>query len=90
MTLSEIFEHKPKFACRKVGNEMVLEPLAPSIATMNEMVTMNEVAAFIWDCIDGRNNEAVILTSVMEAFEINYETAKADYDSFIAQLSEII
>jgi hypothetical protein len=90
MTLTEIYQKKSQFATRKVGNDMVLVPLKGSIANMNEMYTLNEVACFIWDEIDGRNTENVILTSVIEAFEIDLESARADYDDFIAHLSNIM
>jgi len=90
MTLTEIFQKKSQFVTRKVGNEMVLVPLKDNIANMNEMFTMNEVASFIWESIDGRNNENVILTSVIEAFDIDLETAAADYDSFLESLSKMM
>lgn len=90
MTLTEIFQKKSGFATRKVGNELVLVPLKGSVAHMSEMFTMNEVASFIWDEIDGRNTENVILTSLIETFEIDLETARADYDAFIVQLSEMM
>jgi len=90
MTLTEIYKKKSQFATRKVGNEMVLVPLKNNIANMTEMFTMNEVACFIWESIDGRNTENVILTSVIEAFDIDLATAEADYDSFIESLSKIM
>ena len=90
MTLTEIFQNKAKFATRKVGNEMVLVPIKNNIATMNEMFTMNEVGCFIWDSIDGRNTENVIITSVVEAFDIDVKTAFEDYDAFIESVSKIM
>jgi methyltransferase-like protein len=90
MTLLEIYNKKSQFATRKVGNEMVLVPLKNNIADMSEMFTLNEVACFIWESIDGRNTENVILTSVIEAFEIDLETAAADYDSFLESLSKMM
>ena len=90
MTLTEIFQKKSQFVTRKVGNEMVLVPLKDNIANMNEMFTMNEVASVIWESIDGRNNENVILTSVIKAFDIDLETAAADYDSFLESLSKMM
>jgi hypothetical protein len=90
LTLQEIFEKKSQFATRKVGNELVLVPLKNNIATMNEMFTLNEVACFIWESIDGRNNENVILTQVIEAFDIDLKTAEVDYDAFIENISKIM
>jgi len=90
MTLQEIYLKKSQFATRKVGKEMVLVPLKNNIATMDEMFTMNEVGCFIWESIDGRNNENVILTSVIEAFDIDLKTAEHDYDAFLESISKIM
>jgi hypothetical protein len=90
LTLQEIYLKKSQFATRKVGKEMVLVPLKNNIATMDEMFTMNEVGCFIWESIDGRNNENVILTSVIEAFDIDLKTAEHDYDTFLESLSKIM
>jgi len=90
MTLLEIFQNKSQFATRKVGNEMVLVPLKNNIANMNKMFTLNDVACFIWESINGKSTKKDILTSIIEAFEINLETAESDYDEFIESVSKMI
>lgn len=90
MLLTEIAQKKSQFVTRKVGNEIVLVPLKNNIANMSEMFTMNEVASFIWENIDEKNTENVILTSVIEAFDVDIDTATADFDSFIESLSKMM
>ena len=84
------FKKKSLFASRKVGNEMVLVPLKNNIANMNELFTLNEVGSFIWNLIDGENSEADIIEAIADSFDIDFQTAKQDFDNFMLDLASII
>ena len=90
MTLLDIFQNKSQFATRKVGSEMVLVPLKNNIAHMDKLFTMNEVACFIWENIDGQHTKDEILASITEAFDIDIKTAEIDYVEFIESITNMM
>lgn len=90
MTLLEIFQHKPQFATRKIASEMVLVPLKNNIAYMDKLFTMNEVACYIWEKIDGENTKDEIVASIIEEFDIDIKTAEADYIEFIESITNMM
>ena len=90
MNLDEIYKYKSNFASRKVGEELVLVPLKNNIANMKEIYTFNEVGAFIWENIDGRNDEASIINLITDEFSIDESTARKDFKDFIECLKKIL
>lgn len=74
---------KSELVTRTVDNEVVL--LIPGTG---RVMALNEVAGFIWECIDGSNSREDILEAVCREFEVNREEAAADIDEFIAVLNE--
>ncbi len=90
MNTIELFNKKSHFATRLVGEELILVPLTDRIADMNELFTLNEVGSFIWDNIDGKNNEEDIANAIVDNFEVDIDIARKDVAAFIQKLSEMI
>jgi hypothetical protein len=53
-----------------------------------ELRVLNEVGAFIWDRIDGRNGVDTIIQQVTDHFDVSYDQADADVMAFIQALEE--
>lgn len=68
----------PRIVARKSGKEYILVPITDNVANMEAVYTMNETAAFIWDCIDNARSAEEIASLVSEEYEIDKESALSD------------
>jgi hypothetical protein len=53
-----------------------------------QLRVVNEVGAFIWDLINGRNSVALITQRVVDRFDVEADDAQADVEAFIRALGE--
>jgi hypothetical protein len=90
MDLKTLYNMKPKFVARAVGNEMILVPLSGNVAQMNELFTMNETARFIWENTNESTTLADLETLMTEEFDIDSKTAKEDIEKFLAHLESTL
>jgi hypothetical protein len=88
--LKSVFSHSPGIVTRKTGDEYVLIPVANNIADMNSVYTLNESGAFIWELIDGKRNVEMIINTLTEEYDIDYESASKDVFSFINNMSNYL
>lgn len=88
MDLNELASRKHRLAEQMVGDEMVLVPLKGSVADLNEMYTLNEVAAFIWQNMEKAETTEEMARLLTDEFDIDLATASSDLDEFITAISE--
>ncbi len=78
MDLERKFMHKEGLVSRKVGDEMVIVPLRDNVADMDCVYTLNDVGAFIWDCMDGQKTVHDIIKEVVTSYEVGEAVAEKD------------
>ena len=88
--LKSVFSHSPGIVTKKTGDEYVLIPVANNIADMNSVFTLNESGAFIWELIDGKRNVEMIINTLTEEYDIDYDSASKDVFSFINNMSNYL
>ncbi|MBP1674707.1 MAG: pqqD [Bacteroidetes bacterium] len=88
--LKSVFSHSPGIVTKKTGDEYVLIPVANNIADMNSVYTLNESGAFIWELIDGKRNVEMIINTLTEEYDIDYDSASKDVFSFINNMSNYL
>jgi hypothetical protein len=78
-----IFDKSPDIDHRTIGGEAFV------ITGGNAKIhSMNEVGTFVFDACDGATDVIVIVERVVEAFEVNWETAQADVTAFVLALEQ--
>ena len=85
----EIYRHHDSIVSRRIEDEVILVPIRQNVADLESIYTLSEVAAHIWEQIDGRRTTAEILTLTVGQFEVSEEEAQKDLKEFIQQLSAI-
>jgi len=88
--LKSVFSHSTGIVTRKTGDEYVLIPVANNIADMNSVYTLNESGAFIWELIDGKRNVEMIINTLTEEYDIDFDSASKDVFSFINNMSNYL
>ncbi|MEW6584087.1 MAG: PqqD family protein [Nitrospirota bacterium] len=71
---------------RKIAGETILVPVRGKLADMRRIFTLNPVAEFIWNLIDGKNNIQNIADNIVSAFDVNHRTSEHDIEEFVAAL----
>lgn len=67
-------------------------PLAPddvaiAVARKGAVTTLNLLAAFVWDCLDGRRGLDEIAAEITSRFRVDSERARVDVGRLIEQLA---
>lgn len=75
------------FVEKQVGNELILVPLVNKVADMSEVFTLNEVGAFIWNCLEQPLTVKQLTEKVVETFEVEQPIALNDVERFLEQTS---
>jgi hypothetical protein len=83
------FKRNENFVFRKIGNEMVLVPIKDNVGDMGYIYNFNELAAFVWDNLDGKDRLLDIKNSIVEEFEVSAQQAEKDLCEFVDDLKEI-
>ena len=77
------------FVMRNIAGENILVPTGEAAEKFKGMITMNEVAAFMWQNIDEVESKEDLVKMVLNEFEVDEETATRDVENFINELSSI-
>ena len=85
----EVYRQDDSIVSRKIEDEVILVPIRQNVADLESIYTLSEVAAHIWEQIDGRKTTAEILASTVEEFEVSEEEAQNDLKEVMQQLSAI-
>ena len=75
------------FMLRDIAGEVILVPTGAATQQFNGMITLNEVAAFIWKNLDESKSKEELVDKIMDEFEVD-ETARTDVEGFVGALYE--
>ena len=87
--LEKVYEKSDAVVFRKVGNEFILVPIKQSVGDLDNLYTLNETAARIWEMIDGERAVRAIKEKIVEEYEVTAEQAEEHLVEHLLQLAEI-
>ncbi|MDO4814975.1 MAG: PqqD family protein [Bacillota bacterium] len=79
----------PEFIARDIAGELVLVPVGTAAKNYGGLVTCNEVGAFIWKKLEQETTIDELVSAILDEFEIDEATAKADAEEFVGKLKKI-
>lgn len=77
---------RPTFVVNRIGGETVGVPLT---GNFHGVVTANESAALILDCLKSETSREEILNRLLEEYDVSRETAERDLDRVLDRLKQI-
>jgi hypothetical protein len=83
------FKRNENFVFRKIGDEMILVPIKDNVGDMGYIYNLNELGAFIWQHLDGKDRLLDIKNSILEEFDASDQQAEKDMCEFVDGLKEI-
>jgi hypothetical protein len=87
--LDRIYNKNENFVFRKIEDETILVPIKDNVGDMGSIYNLNEVAAFVWEQLDGKKSLRDIKHRLSEEYEVSAKEAEDDLSAYIAQLKEI-
>lgn len=87
--LRKCYKRNEDFVFRQIRNETVLVPIKDNVGDLGSIYSLNEVGAFVWEHLDGKNRLTDIKDMISEEFEVSSQKAEEDLCEFVRQLKEI-
>ncbi len=88
-TLERLFQKDSSIVSRKIADEVILVPVSQKLGDVDCIYTLNDVAAHIWELIDGKRSLKSLRDSMVEAFQVQDSEAQEDLIMLIEQLKEV-
>lgn len=73
---------------RDVMGDHVLVPVGEGALTLNGLVTVNEVGAFLWERLADAPDADALTDAVTEAYDVDRARAAADVADFLQKLRD--
>ncbi len=86
---SVIFKKNPDIVTRKIEDETILMPLYKTSEEIDCIYTLNDVAARVWDLMDGKSNLGEIKKILLKEFDVTEEELEKELGVFLKDLEEI-
>ncbi len=87
--LQRCYQKEPDIVFRKIAEEVILVPIRHKVGDLESIYTLNEVAARIWNLIDGKTAVKEIKDKIIEEFEVAPEEVEKDLIELLQNLEKI-
>jgi hypothetical protein len=87
--LDKVYKKSDSIVFRKIADEFILVPIRQNVGDLESISTLNEVAARIWELIDGKMKVREIKNKIVEEFEVIPQQAEKDLIEYLQQLEGI-
>jgi hypothetical protein len=82
----ERYRKSSSIVSTQVGEGVILVPIRQRAGDLDDVYTLNETAARIWELIDGQRSLSEIRDLLVEEFDVGEDEAKQDVADLIAEL----
>lgn len=72
-----------EFVLREIAGDYVIIPTGKTVLEFNGLATINEVGVFLWKLLQEEITEEELVEKLLEEYEVDEETARADVAEFI-------
>ena len=84
--LQNVFIKNEEIVSRKIAGETILVPISGQLADLQRIFSLNPLAEYTWQHLDGKRTLQEIVNSIVSTFEVQQEQAVADLQEFISEL----
>lgn len=83
---NRVYKKSENIVFRKIADEYILVPIRNNVGDLQNIYTLNEVGARIWELIDGEKALEQILNELLNEYEVEKGVIEKDLDIYIKQL----
>ena len=77
---------KDGFLLREIAETHVVVPVGERVIEFKGLMILNEHGLFVWNMLQDEHTFDEILSSILDEYDIDADTAKADLDEFLARV----
>lgn len=77
---------KKELIHREIAGEHFLVPVGQSVYDSNGLFAMTELGGFLWDLLPGAESTEDLVKAVLQDYEVDEATARADILEFLKKL----
>ena len=74
---------------RNIAGDIVIVPVGETALSYNGMITTTPTGAAIWQALETGGDRETLIQTLLDRFEVDYETAAADTDEFLEKLRSL-
>lgn len=74
---------------RNIAGDVILVPIGDASIQIKGLLTLNETGERIWDLLPQCDNEEAIVRQMLEEYEIDEATLRADVTDFLSELKKL-
>lgn len=82
-------EIKKELIKRSIAGDVILVPVGKTVLSSNGLFVLNELGGFLWDLLPGAKDADALLAAVLEEYEVDEATARADIEEFLDSLRQL-
>ena len=86
--LKRVYKKRDEIVHRKIAEETILVPLRGELVDMQKIFSLNSVADYIWEHLDGKQDLLAICKQIEALFDSKPEQVQIDVVDFITELLE--
>ncbi len=83
------FSRADSIVFRKIAQESILVPIRRRAGEAEEIYTLNEVGARIWELVDGTRTVEQVRDIIVEEYEVSTQEAEKDLIELLEHLRQI-
>ena len=76
----------PGFVLRQIAGEVIAVPAGPAARRLSGLAALNETGHFLFQLLQTEQTEASLLQALLDEYEIDEDTARADIGEFLELL----
>jgi methyltransferase-like protein len=85
----KVFKKNTDMVTRVIDDETILLPIFRASKDLNCIYTLNKVASWVWEMIDGKRTLAEIKKHALKKFDTTPKEADKKMQAFLKELKEI-
>jgi hypothetical protein len=86
--LKRVYQKSDEIVHRRIAEETILVPLRGKLVDMQKIFSLNPVADYIWEHLDGKQDLMAICSQIDALFDSKPEEVQTDVVDFINELLE--
>lgn len=80
---------KKELISREIAGERFLVPVGKTVYDSHGLFILTEVGGFIWDLLPEAEDSEQIVAAVLDSYDVDEVTARADVAAFLEKLTEL-
>jgi hypothetical protein len=85
----KIYRHDPAIVARVIGGQAILVPVRKNMGDMENIYTLNETAARLWELIDGQRTLGEVHAQIVAEFNVDPQQAERDIIGIVGELQKL-